>query len=132
MRRARYTRGARAGKRPSRLRRPGKDGSHARAEFEALVAQCRPFDEELRRSGHVVLVESLEWGTTTIRTRGGKTVVTDGPFVETKEKVGSILILEARDLNEAIRVASMHPAARLGEQGGWAVEVRPIAEGCHQ
>ena len=103
-----------------------------KAEFEALVAQCRPFDEELRASGHVVLVESLEWGTTTIRTRNGKTVVTDGPFVETREKVGSILILEANDLNEAIRVASMHPAARLGEQGGWAVEVRPIADACHQ
>ena len=38
----------------------------------------------------------------------------------------------ARDLNEAIRIASMHPAARLGEQGGWALEIRPIADGCHQ
>ena len=69
---------------------------------------------------------------TTIRTRDGKQIVTDGPFVESKEKVGGLFILEARDLNEAIRVASMHPAARLGEEGGWAVEVRPISADCHQ
>ena len=104
----------------------------SKAEFEALAAKCRPFDEELTKSGHVVLVESLEWGATTIRPRGGRTVVTDGPYVETKEQVGSVLIIEAKDLNEAIRVASMHPAARLGEEGGWAVEVRPISAGCHQ
>jgi hypothetical protein len=59
-------------------------------------------------------------------------VVTDGPFVETRETVGGLIIIEARDLNEAIRIASMHPAARLGEQGGWALEIRPIADGCHQ
>jgi hypothetical protein len=101
-------------------------------QFEALVAKCKPFDEELRASGHVRMVESLEWAATTVRTRGGRQIVTDGPFVESKETVGSVLIIEAKDLNEAIRVASMHPAARLGEEGGWAVEVRPIADGCHQ
>jgi hypothetical protein len=104
----------------------------SKEEFEALVARCKVHDEELRRTGQVVLVESLEWATTTIRSRHGKVVVTDGPFVETKEKVGSVLIIEARDLNDAIRVASLHPAARLGEGQGWAVEVRPIADGCHQ
>ena len=104
----------------------------SKGEFEALVARCKVHDEELRKTGQVVLVESLEWATTTIRSRHGKVVVTDGPFVETKEKVGSVLILEARDLNDAIRVASMHPAAHLGERQGWAVEVRPIADGCHQ
>ncbi len=104
----------------------------SKAEFDALVAECGPYDEELRRSGHLVMVESLEWATTTILTRDGKQVVTDGPFVETKEKIGGLFIIEARDLNEAIRVASMHPGARLGAAGGWAVEVRPIAGGCHQ
>ena len=104
----------------------------SKGEFEALVARCKVHDEELRKTGQVVLVESLEWATTTIRSKQGKVVVTDGPFVETKEKVGSILIIEARDLNDAIRVASLHPAANLGERCGWAVEVRPIADGCHQ
>ena len=76
--------------------------------------------------------ESLEWATTTIRTRNGKQVVSVGPFVETKETVGGLFIIEARDLNEAIRIASMHPGARVGEDRGWAVEIRPIASGCHQ
>ena len=52
--------------------------------------------------------------------------MTDGPFAETKEQVGGFFIIEARDLNEAIRVASKHPAALLGEQVGWGIEVRPI------
>jgi len=103
-----------------------------KAEFEALVARCRVHDEELRRTGQVVLTESLEWPSATIRPKGGKPLVTDGPFVESKEKVGGLFILEARDLNEAIRVASLHPAAHLGEQLGWAIEIRPIADGCHQ
>ena len=53
-------------------------------------------------------------------------MITDGPFIETKEQVGGFFIIEARDLDEAIRVASNHPAANIGEQVGWAVEVRPI------
>jgi hypothetical protein len=53
-------------------------------------------------------------------------MVTDGPFVETKEQVGGFFIIEANDLDEAIRVASKHPAANLGETVGWAVEIRPI------
>ena len=101
-------------------------------QFEALVAKCKPLDDELKRSGHYVSGDSLEWATTSIRTRGGKMVVTDGPFVESKEKVGGIIVIEARDLNEAIRVASMHPAARLGEEGGWFLELRPYSAQCHQ
>ena len=104
----------------------------SKAEFEALVARCRVHDEELKKSGHLVSGESLEWSTTTIRSKNGKVVVTDGPFVETKEKVGGLVVIEARDLNEAIRIASLHPAAHLGEHLGWALEVRPIADGCHQ
>jgi hypothetical protein len=104
----------------------------SKAEFEALVARCRVHDEELRKSGQLVLVESLEWGTTTLRPRNGKVVVTDGPFAETKEQVGGLFIIEARDLNDAIRVASLHPAAHLGEQLGWGIEVRPITDVCHQ
>ena len=101
-------------------------------EFQALIAECRVHDEELRQSGHLVLLESLDWQTMTVRARNGKVVTSDGPFVETKEQVGGLFILETKDLHEAIRAASMHPGARLGEHLGWAVEVRPIADGCHQ
>jgi hypothetical protein len=82
----------------------------------------------LHESGHLVLVASLgpTRSSTSIRPRGGKPWMTDGPFAETKEQIGAFFILEANDLNEAIRVASKHPAARLGEQVGWGIEVRPI------
>ena len=101
-------------------------------QFEALVAQCRVHDEELKKSGHYVSGQSLEWASMAIRPRGGKTVTSDGPYAETKEQVGGLVIIEARDLNEAVRVASLHPAAHLGEHLGWGIEVRPIADGCHQ
>ena len=104
----------------------------SKPEFDALVGECRAHDEELRKSGHLVLVESLEWATKTVRSRNGKVVTTDGPFVETKEQVGAIFVIEAGDLNEAVRVASMHPAAHLGEHVGWGIEVRPITDSCHQ
>jgi len=104
----------------------------SKEEFESLVAECRVHDEELRKSGHLILVESLEWAAATVRARNGTIVTSDGPFVETKETIGGLFIIEARDLVEAARVASLHPGARLGEHLGWAVEVRPIADACHQ
>ena len=99
-----------------------------RAEVDALVSQCPAYDDALRDSGHLVIQASLgsTRATTTVRPRNGKPLVTDGPFIETKEQVGGFFIIEARDLNEAIRVASKHPAANIGEQVGWAIEVRPI------
>jgi hypothetical protein len=111
---------------------PKKMEALSKEEFEALVGECRVHDEVLRKSGHLVLVESLDWATTTVRSRNGRVIAIDGPFVETKEKIGGLFIIEAKDHDEAVRVASMHPGARLGEHLGWAVEVRPIADGCHQ
>jgi hypothetical protein len=75
-----------------------------------------------------MLVASLAPTRTTasVRPRNGQPSVTDGPFAETKEQIGAFFIIEARDLDEATRVASQHPAARLGEEVGWGVEVRPI------
>lgn len=97
-------------------------------EVAALVSQCPPHDAALRASGHLVMQASLGASreSMSLRPRGGKVSVTDGPFAETKELVGGFFIVEARDLNEAIRVASLHPAAHLGERVGWGIEVRPI------
>jgi hypothetical protein len=99
-----------------------------KAEFDAIVSRCPAFDEALRNSGHLIVQASLQAtnATMTIRPRNGKPMVTDGPFAETKELVGGFFIIEALDLNEAIRVASKHPAANIGEQAGWGIEVRPI------
>ena len=61
-----------------------------------------------------------------LRPRGGKPQVTDGPYAEAKEMVGGFFIIEAADRDEAVRVASLHPAATLGENVGWAIELHPI------
>ena len=58
------------------------------------------------------------------RQGNGKATTTDGPFAETKEQLGGFLLIDVRDLNDAIRVASKFPAARIG-----SVEVRPVKEG---
>jgi hypothetical protein len=99
-----------------------------KAEVDALVRECHTHDEVLRKSGHLILVASLAPTRTTasVRPKNGKPTVTDGPFTETKEQVGAFFLIEAQDLNEATRVASHHPAAHLGEQVGWGIEVRPI------
>ncbi|HYH44051.1 MAG TPA: YciI family protein [Thermoanaerobaculia bacterium] len=97
-------------------------------DMAAIGRACQPYDEELQQSGHLLLSGSLGLAraTTTLRPGNGKPSITDGPFVETKEQVGGFFMIEARDLNEAIQVASRHPAAHMNEHLGWAVEVRPI------
>lgn len=99
----------------------------SKEEMEGVGRDCAPHMEELRKSGQLVLDEGLTWESTIVRPRSGKVVVTDGPFVESKEQVGGVFIVEARDLNDAIRVASKHPAAHVGEDLGWGIEIRPIA-----
>jgi hypothetical protein len=98
------------------------------AEMAAIGRDCRPLDEELQHSGHLLEVGSLAAtkDSVSLRPRAGKVTVTDGPFAETKEQLGSYFLIEARDLNEAIQAASLHPAARLNEHLGWGIEIRPI------
>ncbi|HEX6307700.1 MAG TPA: YciI family protein [Longimicrobiales bacterium] len=102
----------------------------AQSEREALVRACRPYDDALRNSGHLVAMEGLQSTRTamTLQTRSGRVCITDGPYTEAKEQLGGFYLIEARDLNEAIQVAANTAAVRLGEKLGWAVEVRPIAE----
>ena len=100
----------------------------SKTELDAIVSRCKFHDEELRKSGHLILVGSLAptRSSTTVRPRNSKPSITDGPFAEAKEQVGAFFIIEAKDLNEAIRAASKHPTAHLGEHVGWGIEVRPI------
>jgi len=87
--------------------------------------QCRAYDQELAGSERVRLYAGLQDGGKIIRTRGGKSLVTDGPFIESKE-IGGVLVVEADSLDEAARIAALHPAARMGEELGWYVAVRPL------
>jgi len=84
---------------------------------------CLDYDEAIRASGHCVASEALQpvATATTVRVRNGKVSVTDGPFAETKECLAGFYMIEARDLNEAIQIASKIPPASVG-----CVEVRPI------
>lgn len=93
------------------------------AECAAAVGEAADYDDELRRGGHFVASDALEFSptATTIRVRQGRVVVCDGPFAETRERLAGFVLIDARDLNEAIRVAARCPSARLG-----CVEVRPV------
>jgi hypothetical protein len=94
-------------------------------EYAAIVKDVLAYREELRRGGHYVASSPLEpvRTATTIRVRGGRVTATDGPFAETKEQLGGFYLIEARDRDEAIQLASKMPPARLG-----CIEVRALRE----
>ena len=97
----------------------------SKSEWDALRGETLSYLEELKKRGHIIAAEALQSVRTaaTVRVRGGKVSITDGPFAETKETLGGFFLINARDLNEAIQVASRWPSARLG-----SIEVRPIEE----
>ena len=94
-------------------------------EQTTLMEACFAYDDELRRGGHFIGGEALQSirNAATLRYRNGKVTVTDGSYAETKEQLGGILFLEARDLNHAIQLMSHHPGVRSG-----AFEIRAADE----
>ena len=94
-------------------------------EQKAMVDACLAYDIELQKGGHFADGQALQGAdtATTIRWKDGKPSVNDGPFAETKEMLGGILILEARDKAEAIQLMSRHPGIRMG-----GFEIRPADE----
>lgn len=99
------------------------------SERNAMMNECFAYDDELRRGGHFVGGEALQSARNgaTLRFENGKVAVTDGPFTETKEQLGGILFLEARDLNHAIQLMSKHPGIRWGP-----FEIRPANVEIHE
>ena len=95
------------------------------SERNAMVDGCFAYDDVLRKNGHFVGGEALQSSdtATTLRWKNGKASVTDGPYAETKEQLGGILLLEARDLNHAIQLMSKHPGVKAGP-----FEIRPVAD----
>ncbi|MGQ0704088.1 MAG: YciI family protein [Gemmatimonadales bacterium] len=93
------------------------------AQANQIMGEYFAFTDSVQKSGHYVAGEALQptHTATTVRVRNGKVSTTDGPFAETKEQLGGYYLIEARDLNDAIQVASRIPGARMG-----SVEVRPI------
>jgi len=96
-----------------------------RADADKHFEEYREFTDAIRQSGHYLGCNRLlpPDAASTVRVRNGRVSVTDGPWTETKDQLGGYYLIEARDLNEAIQVASRIPGARFG-----CVEVRPVAE----
>jgi len=102
-----------------------KFATMAKTEMDTLMGDYFAFTKDIRQSGHYLGGNDLEptRSATTVRVRNGRTSTTDGPFAETKEQLGGYYLIEAKDLNEAIQVASRIPSAKLG-----SIEVRPVRE----
>ena len=97
----------------------------SKEEADAVMGEYFNFTEDVKKSGHYVGGEALQPvnTATSVRVRGGKMSTTDGPFAETKEQLGGYYLINAKDLNDALQIASKIPGAKTG-----TVEVRPIQE----
>src|ERR1041385_7568543 len=95
------------------------------SEINAFVDACLSYDDVLRKTGHMVGGEALQSHTAaaTVRYQNGKVTVTDGPYAETKEQIGGLMFLEAKDLKEATELISKHPGIKNGP-----FEIRPIQD----
>jgi hypothetical protein len=104
---------------------PNKFETMPERDRNAMLDECFNYDDVLRKHGHFAAGEALQGANTakTLRWKNGKVVVTDGPYTETKEQLGGILLLEARDLNHAIQLMSEHPGVKYGP-----FEIRPAAD----
>jgi hypothetical protein len=95
------------------------------SERNAMMDECFAYDDVLRKNGHFAGGEALQsaQNAITLRWQDGKVSSTDGPYAETKEQLGGILVLEATDLNHAIQLMSKHPGVKAGP-----FEIRPVAD----
>jgi hypothetical protein len=104
---------------------PGKFESMTESQRQAMLDECFEYDGQLRTNGHFAAGEALQAPQTAKRLswKNGKVAVTDGPYAETREQLGGILVLEARDLDHAVELLSRHPGVKYGP---W--EIRPAAD----
>jgi hypothetical protein len=95
------------------------------SESNAVIDESFTYEDMLRKNGHFTSVEVCNPGNaTTIRSRNGQVSITDGPFTETKEQLGAIVILEATDLNHAVQLMSKHPGVKYGS----IFDIRPAGD----
>lgn len=96
-----------------------------KTEQQDLDRRSLAYDERLRTEGHYIISQAIQGGDSAVlvRVRDGKVSATDGPYIETKEQMAGFILIEARDMNEAVRLAAGIPIAEIG-----TIEVRPIFE----
>ena len=104
----------------------GKFDAMTQSERNAMFDACFEYDEHLRANGHWAKGEALQGPETalTLSWKNGKVAITDGPFAETKEQIGGLGILEARDMNHAVQLVAQHPSLKFGST--W--EIRPVGD----
>ncbi|MEZ4530462.1 MAG: YciI family protein [Thermomicrobiales bacterium] len=104
---------------------PEKLDAYTDAEFGQIIERVQLYLEELNEHGNLIDASRLQGPSSgaVIRVRGGQMSITDGPFIETREQIAGYYLIEANDLNDAIRIAARSPSAHLG-----VVEVRPLKE----
>ena len=104
---------------------PGKFEGMTEDEQHAMLAECFEYNDHLRANGHVFAEVPLQPPETafTLYWKDGKVATTDGPYAETKEQLGGLHIIEARDLNHVIQLISQHPGMKYG-----SIELRPVAD----
>jgi hypothetical protein len=104
----------------------GKFDGMTEDERNAMFDRCFEYDDHLRANGHWAVGEALQSEETalTLHWKNGKVATTDGPYAETKEQLGGILILEARDMNQAVQLMAQHPALTYGN----SFEIRPAGD----
>ena len=100
-------------------------GTMSEADRNAAFGEYMKFTQDIKASGHWKGGDALQpiHTATTVRVRGGKTQTTDGPFAETRETLGGFYLIEAKDLDEATKIAARIPDARIGDG---SVEIRPV------
>jgi hypothetical protein len=105
---------------------PAKHAGMTEEERNAMVDKCFEYDDHLRANGNFSAGEALQApeNALTLYWKNGKVATTDGPYAETKEQLGGILVLEAHDMNHAIQLMSQHPALKYGS----LFEIRPAAD----
>ena len=104
----------------------GKFDAMTETERNAMFDKCFDYDDHLRANGHWAGGEALQPPETalTLYWENGKVATTDGPYAETKEQLGGILVLEARDMNQAVQLMAQHPALKYGT----IFEIRPVGD----
>jgi hypothetical protein len=105
---------------------PSKHADMTEDARNAMFDECLKYDDHLRANGHFAAGEALQPAETalTLYWKNGKVASTDGPYAETKEQLGGILVLEARDMNHAHQLMSQHPAVKYGS----IFEIRPVGD----
>jgi hypothetical protein len=98
-------------------------GAQPKPELDKMMADYNAFTADIQKSGHMVGANRLQSvaNATTVRIRAGKTQITDGPFAETREQLGGYYLIQAKDLDEATKIALKIPSARTG-----SIEIRPV------